>query len=157
MRRKKIAVILVVLAVMAVALWPVPRSYSEGVATHEQKAVAARAAELAGQVDWSAVKAVAIRDLQEYIRQPSVNPPGDTRAASEWLARRLQSAGIGAVVEETSPGRHNVIARLAGSGKLKPLLLWHHNDVVTVNPSEWKHHPFGGELNRVPHDQRRHL
>lgn len=144
---KKIWILAVLLLlVLTVALWPTPQRFRYGLATAEHQAAARQAAALAEQVNWKEVHSQAVRDLQEYLAKNSVNPPGGTQEAAAWLVSRLQSEGIDAVMEETSPGRFNVIGTLKGSGALKPILLVHHIDVVSINPSEWEHNPLGGEV-----------
>ena len=37
----------------------------------------------------------------------------------------------------------NLVARLKGNGKKRPILVMGHTDVVTVDPAKWTHPPFG--------------
>ena len=39
--------------------------------------------------------------------------------------------------------RANIVARLKGNGKKRPILIMGHTDVVTVDPAKWTHPPFG--------------
>ena len=50
--------------------------------------------------------------------------------------------GIPSKVFAKDPARANIVARLAGNGSKRPLLLMAHSDVVTVDPTKWKHPPF---------------
>ena len=54
----------------------------------------------------------------------------------------FDKAGIPAVVYSLEPGRPNVIARLKGSGRKKPVLIIGHSDVVNVDPKKWTFPPF---------------
>jgi acetylornithine deacetylase/succinyl-diaminopimelate desuccinylase-like protein len=69
-------------------------------------------------------------------------------AAAQWLAERIRDLGVtqDVTVHEPAPGRGLVVARIAGSEPLKPLLINHHIDVVAAQPEQWTHPPFGGEL-----------
>ena len=51
--------------------------------------------------------------------------------------------GIPARILAKDPERPNVVARLKGSGRKRPLLLLGHLDTVTVDASKWKFPPFG--------------
>jgi acetylornithine deacetylase/succinyl-diaminopimelate desuccinylase-like protein len=56
------------------------------------------------------------------------------------VARRLIAAGFPAAdvkVLGPSPRKHNVVARIHGSGKAKPILLLAHLDVVEANAADW--------------------
>ncbi|HWC00511.1 MAG TPA: M20/M25/M40 family metallo-hydrolase, partial [Bryobacteraceae bacterium] len=44
------------------------------------------------------------------------------------------------------PSRWNVVARLAGSGAARPLLLMAHSDVVPADPAQWTVPPFSAEI-----------
>lgn len=90
------------------------------------------------------------RWLQEYLRLDTSNPPGDERAAAEYLAGLVREHGGPHGVETrllTSPaGRTSLHARLPGSDpEAGSVVLLHHIDVVP--PGEgWSVDPFGGEI-----------
>src|SRR5215472_13058427 len=48
------------------------------------------------------------------------------------VAERLKAAGIASEILESAPGRGNLVARVRGTGKKRPLLLLAHIDVVPV-------------------------
>jgi acetylornithine deacetylase/succinyl-diaminopimelate desuccinylase-like protein len=78
--------------------------------------------------------------LQELVDQDTSAETGQTTRAAQALARRLRQAGLPAadvVVLGPSPRKHNLVARLRGSGKQKPLLLLGHLDVVQALQSDW--------------------
>jgi acetylornithine deacetylase/succinyl-diaminopimelate desuccinylase-like protein len=54
----------------------------------------------------------------------------------------LDKEGIETKVFANDPKRANLIARLRGNGKKRPLLIMGHTDVVTVDPTKWKYPPF---------------
>jgi succinyl-diaminopimelate desuccinylase len=84
--------------------------------------------------------------LRELVRIPSVNPPGDVRAAMKVCADKLTAEGfeVSFITEdETKP---NMVAELKrGDG---PTLLFNaHLDVVpTGQESAWSHPPFAADL-----------
>lgn len=88
----------------------------------------------------------ALRLCQELIRVDTTNPPGAERAAAELLADELSQAGLAPVILEGAPARANVIARLRGTGRLPPLLLTAHLDVVPADPAAWTVPPFSGAI-----------
>jgi acetylornithine deacetylase/succinyl-diaminopimelate desuccinylase-like protein len=70
---------------------------------------------------------------------------GDTYAAAQAMAKRLTDAGYPkADVQtfQTAPKRGNLVARLRGTGKRKPLLLVAHIDVVEAKREDWTTDPF---------------
>ncbi|HSO37950.1 MAG TPA: M20/M25/M40 family metallo-hydrolase [Labilithrix sp.] len=67
---------------------------------------------------------------------------GGETTALRPLAERLRSAGVGAQIVESAPGRGNLVARLKGTGARKPLLLLAHVDVVPVDGQPWTVPPF---------------
>ncbi|MDI3339108.1 MAG: M20 family metallopeptidase [Sphaerobacter sp.] len=84
--------------------------------------------------------------LQALVRIPSVNPPGDVRAAIDHCRATLSAAGFGIEVVAAEEDKPNLLARLdAGAG---PVLLWNaHVDVVpTGEESAWTYPPFGAEI-----------
>ncbi len=94
--------------------------------------------------DWTRVQAETLEHFQALLRMDTSDPPGNERPAAEYLRRVLEREGIPVQVVEPEPNRVNVIARLAGSGRKKPLLFMAHTDVVTVDPKKWKFPPFSG-------------
>ena len=84
--------------------------------------------------------------LQRLIRFNTVNPPGDERAAQEFLAGLLEDAGFEvALVGRTEP-RPNLVARLRGQADGPALCLLSHVDTVLATPEEWSHDPWSGDV-----------
>ena len=98
--------------------------------------------------DWDTILTQATDYLQRYLRINTTNPPGDVREAVSFLTGILQQAGIEhqVFVADESAGKLNVLARLKGSGKAKPILLINHIDVVPVESDKWQVEPFSGEI-----------
>ncbi|MEU0331753.1 M20/M25/M40 family metallo-hydrolase [Streptomyces sp. NPDC006193] len=69
------------------------------------------------------------------------------RPAAEYAAERLAGAGLDPLLLERTPGRTNVVARIAGSDPSADALLVHgHLDVVPAEAADWSVHPFSGEV-----------
>src|SRR5262249_2092896 len=88
----------------------------------------------------------AVKFLGELVKIDTRNPPGNEARAAEYIKSVLAGEGISAQVYESTPGRGNVVARLKGNGKKKPLLLMAHLDVVGVERDKWTVDPFAGVI-----------
>ncbi|MFC5954831.1 M20/M25/M40 family metallo-hydrolase [Streptomyces sp. NPDC005774] len=86
----------------------------------------------------------------DLIRIDTTNRGGgdcQERPAAEYAAERLAGAGLEPVLLERTPGRTNVVARLAGTDPTADALLVHgHLDVVPAEAADWSVHPFSGEV-----------
>lgn len=83
---------------------------------------------------------------QELVRIKSVNPPGDERAAAEYVASLLKLTGAEIEFIEHSPARASLLARMRSSRQLPALLYNAHLDTVPVGAEKWIHEPFDGEI-----------
>lgn len=102
---------------------------------------------LASRVLAAIDEAETVAFLQDLIRCPTVNPPGDVRAAAAVCAAKLRDAGFATVVVGPTPEHQNVVATLPGQGRGPRLAFNAHYDVVpTGEESGWTHPPFGGEV-----------
>jgi acetylornithine deacetylase/succinyl-diaminopimelate desuccinylase-like protein len=86
--------------------------------------------------------------LGRLIRFNTVNPPGEERAAQEYLAEHLSAAGFECELLGAEPGRPNLVARLRpATAEPGPRLCYlGHVDTVLADPGEWSHDPWSGEL-----------
>ncbi|MFD4854986.1 M20/M25/M40 family metallo-hydrolase [Streptomyces atratus] len=86
----------------------------------------------------------------ELIRIDTTNRGGGDcreRPAAEYVAERLAAAGLEPTLLERTPGRTNVVARIAGTDPSADALLVHgHLDVVPAEAGDWTVHPFSGEV-----------
>lgn len=105
-----------------------------------------RQAELGSVPDFAAARDEAVQILSDLIKIDTSNPPGNETRAAEYIKALLAREGIPAEIFEREPGRGNLLARLKGSGKKKPLLLMGHTDVVGVERDKWTVDPFGGVI-----------
>jgi acetylornithine deacetylase/succinyl-diaminopimelate desuccinylase-like protein len=97
-------------------------------------------------IDWAAEGDTCVALLRDLLRIPTVNPPGNERPAAELVADFLRQRRLEPKVLESEPTRASVITRYAGSGKLPPLLLTGHLDVVEADAATWTRPPFAAEL-----------
>lgn len=96
--------------------------------------------------DFDAAAAEATALLQAFIRVDTTNPPGNERRAADFLEEIFDREGIECEVFDQGGGRANVLARLRGSGRKRPLVLLSHLDVVAADAARWTVPPFAGEI-----------
>src|SRR5262249_51957417 len=86
------------------------------------------------------------RDIfKELIEINTTDASGDCTKAAEAMAARLKSAGFSSddvKVLAPVPRKGNLVARLKGTGKMKPILLLAHLDVVEARREDWTMDPF---------------
>ncbi|MEE8112648.1 MAG: M20/M25/M40 family metallo-hydrolase [Acidobacteriota bacterium] len=100
----------------------------------------------ADEIDWNRVRQEAAGYLSRYIAIDTLNPPGRTVEAAEFLGSILESAGIPVEKFDSGDGRVSLLARLEGTRtERNPLVLLHHMDIVPADPDLWSHPPLGGE------------
>ena len=83
--------------------------------------------------------------LKELVEINTVTATGDTAKAADAMAARLRAAGFtGGHLRVFYPAPHkgNLVARLHGTGKKRPILLLAHLDVVGARHEDWKTDPF---------------
>ncbi len=93
-------------------------------------------------LDWSKIETETIQHYQALLRLDTSNPPGNESLAARYLQRVLEDNGIPVQMFEAEPNRANLVARLTGNGKKRPLLMMAHTDVVRVDPDKWTFPPF---------------
>jgi len=94
------------------------------------------------QPDWSKLQEETMQHYQALLRLDTRNPPGNEHLVAEYVKEVFDKAGIPAQVVGSDPKRSNVVARLKGNGRKRPLLIMGHSDVVTVDEAKWKFPPF---------------
>jgi acetylornithine deacetylase/succinyl-diaminopimelate desuccinylase-like protein len=94
--------------------------------------------------DFNKARDEAVKFLGDLVKIDTSNPPGNETRAAEYIKGVLAAEGIPAQIYESAPGRGNLVARLKGTGKKKPLLLMGHLDVVGVERDKWTVDPFAG-------------
>jgi acetylornithine deacetylase/succinyl-diaminopimelate desuccinylase-like protein len=93
-------------------------------------------------IDWQRVETESMEHFQAVLRFNTSDPPGNERPAAEYLKQVLEREGIPVKTFELEPNRLNIVARLKGSGKKRPLLMMGHTDTVNVDPAKWTFPPF---------------
>ena len=96
-------------------------------------------------IDWAAVARETVVHLQRMIRIDTVNPPGNELAVAQYLVGVLSADRIETHLFEPAQGRAALVARLAGDGTRRPVIIMAHMDVVGVERANWTVDPFGGE------------
>jgi acetylornithine deacetylase/succinyl-diaminopimelate desuccinylase-like protein len=91
------------------------------------------------QPDWKAVDEETLRHYQALVRLDTTTKE---RAAAEYVKRVLDENGVPAQLLELEPDHPNVVARLKGSGRKRPLLVMGHMDTVSVDAAKWHFPPF---------------
>ncbi|MDK8182488.1 M20/M25/M40 family metallo-hydrolase [Paenibacillus sp. UMB4589-SE434] len=84
--------------------------------------------------------------LQQLISFNTSNPPGHEAACIDYIRTILENIGIPCCIIASDNERPNLIARIKGSGKAPPLMLYGHVDVVGVDNQTWTQDPFEGQL-----------
>ncbi|HZS04638.1 MAG TPA: M20/M25/M40 family metallo-hydrolase [Blastocatellia bacterium] len=96
--------------------------------------------------DWDKARAEAVEILSGLVRIDTSNPPGNETKAAEFIKSILDREGIQSQIYELEPGRGNIVARLKGNGKKRPILLMGHIDVVGVEREKWTVDPFAAVI-----------
>jgi len=99
------------------------------------------------QPDWSRLEEETMKHYQTLLRFDTSDPPGKEQPAAEYLKQVLEAEGIPVQLFALESHRPNVVARLKGSGKKRPLLIMGHTDVVNVDPAKWQFPPFSATRN----------
>jgi acetylornithine deacetylase/succinyl-diaminopimelate desuccinylase-like protein len=99
-----------------------------------------------GTIDWKKQEPEILRHYRALIQIDTSSPPGNETKADEYLKKVLEAEGIPTKTFAKEPGRANLVARLKGTGKKRPLLLMAHTDVVPVQREKWPVDPFGAIL-----------
>jgi succinyl-diaminopimelate desuccinylase len=84
--------------------------------------------------------------LQELIRIPAPNPPGDTRAIAEFCQSYLEAAGFTTALVAPDDRAWSVVAEIGNNGG--PTVMYHaHIDTVPLGQNaRWSYDPFAGEI-----------
>jgi acetylornithine deacetylase/succinyl-diaminopimelate desuccinylase-like protein len=83
-------------------------------------------------VDWKKQEAEILRHHRSLVQIDSSSPPGNETKVVDYLKKIFEAEGIPVKTFALQPSRANLVARLKGNGKKRPLLLMAHTDVVGV-------------------------
>lgn len=98
----------------------------------------------ANAADDAKMNAEVLKHFTKMVQTDTADPPGSEKPLVDYLAEVLKAEGIPSQTFAVKGQEHrpNLVARLKGTGKKKPLLIMAHTDVVNVDPKKWKHPPF---------------
>ncbi len=91
----------------------------------------------------TAIETETLQHFQALLKVDTQSPPGNETRAVEYLKQVLDKEGIAYQVFAKDPQRANLVVRIKGNGKKRPILLMGHTDVVTVDEKKWTFPPFG--------------
>jgi acetylornithine deacetylase/succinyl-diaminopimelate desuccinylase-like protein len=94
----------------------------------------------------TAFEAETLKHFQALLQRDTSSPPGNEIRAVEYLRQVLDAEGIPYQVFAKDPQRPNLVARIKGNGRKRPVLVMGHTDVVTVDPKKWTFPPFAGTV-----------
>ena len=86
-----------------------------------------------------------LREIYKELVEINTAPSGSTTVAAEAMAARLRAAGFPEAdvqVLGPRPERGNLVARLRGNGRARPMMLLGHLDVVEARREDWSYDPF---------------
>lgn len=94
------------------------------------------------QPDWAKVQEETMKHFQAILQINSSVATGSEAQVVEYLKSVLDKESIPTKVFSNDPKHPNLVARIKGNGKKKPVLIMAHTDVVSVDSSKWIHPPF---------------
>ena len=98
-------------------------------------------------IDWKAIETETLQHFQALVRVDTSNPPGNETRAVEYLKQVLDKEGVPYQVFASDVSRANLVVRIKGTGRRKPILVMGHTDVVTIDPKKWiEHGPFSADI-----------
>ena len=93
-------------------------------------------------VEWQKLAPEILQKYSALLRIDTSNPPGNETKAANYLKSVLELEGFQTKSFALDPTRTNLVTRLKGNGKKRPILLMGHTDVVGVQRSKWTVDPF---------------
>jgi acetylornithine deacetylase/succinyl-diaminopimelate desuccinylase-like protein len=99
-------------------------------------------------LDWAQIDKETLEHFSALVRINSTDPGGSEKPVVDYLKSVLDREGIEAKIftrtnlADPSIIRPNLVARVKGSGKKRPLLIVGHTDTVNIDPAKWKHGPL---------------
>ena len=73
--------------------------------------------------DWAALGDETVDLLRRYLMIDTTNPPGNEHLVVDYLKQVFDAEGIPNQVFALDPNRSNIVARLNGTGRKRPLLI----------------------------------
>jgi acetylornithine deacetylase/succinyl-diaminopimelate desuccinylase-like protein len=97
--------------------------------------------------DWKALEEETMHHYQSVLRLDTRNPPGNEHVVVDYVKGVLEKEGIPVQVFASDPTRSNLVARLKGNGRKRPLLVMGHSDTVTTDEKKWTYPPLSATRN----------
>ncbi len=99
---------------------------------------------IAADTPTNKMDAEVLKHFTTIVQFDTSDPPGNEKPAADYLVSVMKAEGIEVKTFAVKGQEHrpNVVARLKGTGKKKPILLMGHTDTVNIDPKKWKHGPF---------------
>jgi acetylornithine deacetylase/succinyl-diaminopimelate desuccinylase-like protein len=97
--------------------------------------------------DWKTLEDETMRHYQAVLRLDTRNPPGNEHVVVDYVKGVLEKEGIPVQVFASDANRSNLVARLKGNGKKRPLLVMGHSDTVTTDEKKWTYPPLSATRN----------
>ncbi len=94
-------------------------------------------------VDWRKLEPEIAANFTTLLKIDTSNPPGNETRATKAIQSLLEREGIPCRLFALDAARANLVARIKGTGKRKPVLIMGHTDVVGVQREKWSMDPFG--------------
>src|SRR5260370_10495789 len=94
-------------------------------------------------VDWHKLEPEVVASFAALLKIDTSNPPGNETQAAKAIQTILEREGIHCRLFALDPACANLVARIKGTGKKKPVLILGHTDVVGVQRERWTVDPFG--------------
>jgi acetylornithine deacetylase/succinyl-diaminopimelate desuccinylase-like protein len=98
------------------------------------------------EIDWKAQQAETLARFRALVQVDSSSPAGNETKVVDYLKGVFAEAGIPTPVFAQDPARANLVARIRGNGKKRPVLLLAHTDVVAVQREKWPMDPFAAMM-----------
>jgi acetylornithine deacetylase/succinyl-diaminopimelate desuccinylase-like protein len=98
--------------------------------------------------DWAKVEAETLKHFTELVKINSADPGGSEKPVVDYIKKVLDAEGIESKIftmdnlADPAVVRPNLVARIKGTGKKKPILIVGHTDTVNVDAKKWTHGPF---------------
>ena len=93
-------------------------------------------------VDWNRLEAEMLERFTTLLKIDTSNPPGNETRAAKAVQAMLEREGIAVKLFAADPNRANLVARVKGNGRKRPIALLGHTDVVGVQRERWSVDPF---------------
>ena len=78
-------------------------------------------AQTPAQPDWAKVEEETLRHFLAIIKMDTTDPPGGEKPVVDYIKQVLEADGIAVQTFAMEPHRPNLVARIKGSGKQRPL------------------------------------